>query len=111
MNRIHIKTLGRARENTVVVADDSVSRRHAEIITAHDWLYVTDCASTSGSYVWRRGNWQVLRQDYIKIHEKLRFGDYEIPAADLWQTLQSDHGKIPVRNPETGEIQSTRVTS
>lgn len=75
----------------IVIPDESVAPRHAEVvITADGRYYLTDCASSSGT--WRRiawqansgtdidvaadAGWELLRQDFVAGDEELRFGDH-----------------------------------
>ena len=111
------------------IDDPSVSRRHAEVVPAPGGrLYVTDRASSGGTFVRRGGEWTRIRQAWVEPADRLRFGGYEIGAADLAALCSGgpgpapappdpvpdpppdpprparDEKKKPVRNPITGEI-------
>jgi hypothetical protein len=111
----------------VVIADASVAPHHAElVITDHGRLYLTDCATESGT--WRQGGgdkapgWHPVRQAFVEPDEPLRLGDHRCTANDLLRRRggapseaadSSDawHGPARsrvrgsvVRDPATGEI-------
>jgi class 3 adenylate cyclase len=44
-------TMGRSTENTIVLANPLVSRRHAEIVAATNYYQLRDCASRNGTRV------------------------------------------------------------
>ena len=127
MSRIKIYRLGRNSSNDYVINDDTVSRSHAEYIVCDDGrLYVTDCHSTSGTFVFRGESWQKIRQDFVAPDEKLRFGEAEVSPVELASRAKAsgptaatvapqageseklseapEAGTGFVRNPETGEI-------
>lgn len=71
-------TIGRRQDNDIVLTHDSVSRCHAELIVLEQGrAYLTDCGSTGGTRIFRRGTWQAIRQEFIEADERIRFGDYE----------------------------------
>lgn len=77
-------TIGRTEKSDVRIDDKSVSTRHAElVITVGNELFLTDCASSNGTFVWRQGDWQSVRQDFVRIDEKLMFGRSELSVNDL----------------------------
>lgn len=64
--------IGRSRENEMTLADNSVSRRHAEIRRTFDGQYVLyDRDSTNGVYV----NDQKIRQHYLSEGDVIEIGD------------------------------------
>jgi hypothetical protein len=60
-------TLGRAKENAVVVAHDAVSRQHALIVREDDQFRLSDVGSRNGTYV----NGKLLRASQILAHRDL----------------------------------------
>lgn len=82
-----MKTLwiGRSKnEMDILIEDDSVSGRHAElIITRDDRYYVSDCASSNGTFVRRDNQWIAVTQDYVSGEEPLRFGSFQTTVFQL----------------------------
>ena len=84
MSRITTYLVGRDPRCECRVDDPSVSRRHAEVVAAPDGrFYVTDCASTGGTFVLRGGEWTRIRQAWVGPADRIRFGGREMAAADL----------------------------
>ena len=89
--------IGRSPHADIVLADPSVARRHAELLSTDDGrLFLTDCASDSGS--WRQTaspinaaipDWLPLRQAFIDHDEPLRLGDFHCSGAQLLQMAGS----------------------
>ena len=76
--------------------DPSVSRRHAEVVPASDGrLYVTDRASSGGTFVRRSGEWARIRQAWVGPADRIRFGGYEMGAADLAALCGGGAGPAP----------------
>ena len=80
--------IGRSPYADVVLADTSVARRHAEVVTTGDGRYhLTDCAAPSGT--WRRtdagkdGKWERVRQAFVIVDEPLRLGDHACTILSL----------------------------
>ena len=77
-------TVGRDARCDVVLADDSISRRHAELLVFPDgMLFFTDCASSLGSVLIRDGVERPVHQDVLMPDDRLRLGELELSAADL----------------------------
>lgn len=73
--------VGRSPYADIVLADDSIARRHAEIVvTADGRFHVTDCASGKGTWHAARNTegeelWQPLRQGFVAADQPLRLGE------------------------------------
>ena len=119
MSRVTTYLVGRDPRCECRVDDPSVSRRHAEVVAAPDGrFYVTDRASTGGTFVLRGGEWTRIRQAWIGPADRIRFGGREMAAADLalrgGRAAPPPHPvpardekppvRRPVRDPKTGEI-------
>ena len=125
MSRIRTYVVGRARGCDILLEDASVSRRHAEIVRLPDGhLYVTDRATTNGTFVLVGDEWRPVRQTFVKPTDSIRFGDCQMTAARLDALCPRDGadasgdeaGPAPaaedaldpsrglVRDPETGEV-------
>lgn len=64
-------TLGRSRYCDVVVAHDTVSRRHAEIRREADGCYVTDLGSSNGTWIEGR---RVERERRVRSGDQILLG-------------------------------------
>ncbi len=86
--------IGRSALADIVLADESVAPRHAEVVVTDDGRYfVTDCATASGT--WRRiaapesGDavspplWEPLRQAFVLGDEPLRLGEHLCTLKEL----------------------------
>lgn len=74
-----INSLGRALGNTVVVIDDSISRRHAEIEIAFDQVIVRDLKSLNHTFI----NDTLITEHQLKNGDRLRCGNVEFRFVDL----------------------------
>ena len=84
MSRIRTYIVGRDRECDVRLDDSSVSRRHAECVRLADGrLYITDCATTNGTFVLEGEEWREVRQTFVEPSSHIRFGDYRMTAKRL----------------------------
>ena len=84
MSKIRCYTIGRDPTASVVLPHDTVSRVHAELIpVAGGQVYVTDCASTGGTFIDEGGHWQKITQAFVNAGGKLRFGELEVGVEQL----------------------------
>ena len=98
MSRITTYLVGRDPRCDRRIDDPSVSRRHAEVVPASDGrLYITDCASSGGTFVRRGGEWTRIRQAWVGPADRVRFGGCEMGAADLTALCGGGAGPEPVR--------------
>ncbi len=86
-------TIGRALNCDIVLADESVSRVHAELAFLADGkLLVTDCRSTQGTVLLRSGGAQItVRQELVSPLDTLRFGTVTMPVKELLQAIHLKH--------------------
>ncbi|MDF1848261.1 MAG: FHA domain-containing protein [Parvibaculaceae bacterium] len=76
--------IGRDKASDIRLSDNSVSGQHAElVITVGNDLYLTDCASTNGTFVMSEAGPIRLRQDFVQIEDRLLFGRYEMTVNEL----------------------------
>ena len=93
---VQLKTyvIGRSSFADVVLADESVAPRHAEVVVTDDGrFHVTDCATATGT--WRcvairdSGDavqpplWEPVRQAFVLSDEPLRLGEHQCTLKDL----------------------------
>ena len=84
MSKIRCYTIGRDPTASVVLPHDTVSRIHAELIpVAGGQVYVTDCASTGGTFIDEGGRWQKITQAFVDAGGRVRFGELEIGVDHL----------------------------
>ena len=84
MSRIATYLVGRDSRCDYRIDDASVSRRHAEVVPASGGrFYVTDRASTGGTFVRRDREWARIRQAWVGPTDRIRFGGHELATADL----------------------------
>lgn len=82
-------TIGR-QDADIVIDDPGVSKRHAELVRTGDGrFYLTDCASTSGTHVYRGGRWRTITQDFVEPQEKVAFGRRTFTPVELMGMLRS----------------------
>lgn len=84
MSRYSIYRIGRSAEADIRIDDSSVSRLHAELLlTSGGRYYLTDCASSGGTFLSRDGEWAPLKQDFVEPGEGLLLGRYRTDAKQL----------------------------
>ena len=84
MSRFRTCSVGRDRRCDVRLDDDSVSRRHAEVVRLSGGrLYITDRATTNGTFIFDGGDWRKIRQALLESGGRVRFGDCEMSAGRL----------------------------
>lgn len=77
-------TIGREEACDVSLDHQTISALHAELVlTNTKKLFLNDCASKHGTYVFRSKQWARLIQDFIQPEEWVRFGDLEMQGSDL----------------------------
>ncbi len=88
-------TVGREKTCDIPIADDSVSRLHAELtLLDGGQLFLTDCNSSNGTFLIRQGRSQRVRQEFITPADEVRFGEATFPVEDLLAVLRNKH-RIP----------------
>ncbi len=80
--------IGRSPSADVVIADASLAPHHAELVITDDGrLYLTDCATDTGTWIQSEGQstseWQPVRQGFVHPNQPLRLGDHQCTADDL----------------------------
>lgn len=71
-------TVGRVEENTVQIADASISSRHAEILLRGTDIVIRDLNSTNGTFI----NNEKISEATLKPGQTLRFGQVEMKLDD-----------------------------
>ncbi len=84
MSRIRTFLIGRHQDCDLRLDDDSVSRRHAEVVLTGDGHYfITDRASTGGTFVLDGSGWRPIHQEFVGPTDRLKFGDQELAGSRL----------------------------
>ena len=111
--------IGRKRDCDVVIADPSVSRHHAELVSSSQSEFLlVDCESKFGTFVERNGEWLRVTTMRVDVNDRVKRGCHETSIRVLLTSLQPSHAPsenenragrtIIERNPETGEIIARR---
>ena len=110
MSRLRTYVVGRERGCDVPLDDASVSRRHAEIVrVSGGGLYVTDCATTNGTFVRDGGDWRAIRQAFLEPDGRVRFGGCEMTAAELAALCRREDASPPGAGRDAGGAQGGSV--
>lgn len=121
--RFSVYLIGRGSDVHLRIGDSSVSRIHAElVVTKGGDLFLTDRASSGGTYVARSGNWQRITQDIVYSSDSILLGRHQTTVAKILKGIKQvtekwtdgakrsspNENKLPLgpvrRNPETGEV-------
>lgn len=85
-------TIGRDRGCDVPIADDSVSRLHAEIWMTEDGaILMADRGSSNGTTLLRDGVSFPLRQDVLLPGDEVRFGGALLSVRDIIEAIEIRH--------------------
>ena len=88
-------TVGRDNSCDVPIADDSVSRLHAQVVfTDGDQIFLADCHSSNGTYVVRGGQPRRIQQEFVSPADTVQFGEAVVRVADLLAAIRSKHQKV-----------------
>ena len=125
MPRVRTYIVGREPGCDVRLDDASISRHHAEVVRASGGrLYVTDRATTNGTFILDGDDWRAIRQAFLEPTGRIRFGHVEMsagrldilcPAGEAPPPGREQAGAVPttedspglqvlVRDPKTGEV-------
>lgn len=81
--------IGRDAGCDLVLADRSVSRRHADLmISSSGELEVLDMDSSGGTFLLRDGKEVSISRARLKPTDKVRFGEYEISVKELLARIE-----------------------
>jgi pSer/pThr/pTyr-binding forkhead associated (FHA) protein len=93
-------TIGRERTCDVPIADDSVSRLHAEISILEGGKYfLTDCHSSNGTMLHRGGTPKRISQETVFLSDKVQFGDVTLSVSDIVDSIKARSPKVEMKPP------------
>lgn len=88
-------SIGRSVNCDVVLADESVAPRHAELEIVPDGpLIISDSGSGLTTCVVHRGQRRAVRKAIVSIDDALQVGDVEIPVSELLVAIQLRHPEV-----------------
>ena len=94
-----VYTIGRSEESDVVFSDNSVSRHHAELVLGRDGaLYLTDCASSHGTFVKSDNQWVAVRQMAVSSDDHVRIAGEEMTVGQLVTLAKTKKDSIGGKN-------------
>ncbi|MBN1960403.1 MAG: DUF4388 domain-containing protein [Deltaproteobacteria bacterium] len=71
-------SIGRTPERDLVLAEDMVSRMHAQLVIRRDALYLTDLGSTNGTFL----NGEKIKRAELKLHDRILIGTSILKVID-----------------------------
>lgn len=87
-------TIGRDKECDIAIADDSVSRVHAELTLLEGGkLLLADQASSNGTSIIQGGHPRRIEQSYVVPTDQVQFGSVVLRVSDLIEAIQAKASK------------------
>ena len=104
----HRTTLGRQTSNDVVVPEQAVSRRHAEIVKTEDGYSLQDLSSTNGTFL----NGEKLEGEaLLKDDDRVRLGDTEVSLVFQDPTAATVQFELPTATqPDTTAVKTAETS-
>ena len=85
-------TIGRGRECDIILADESVSRYHAELVFLKEGrLLLIDCKSKNGTFLVQKDKEKEVRQELISPLDTVQFGDVRLSVTELLESIRLKH--------------------
>ncbi len=103
MSRVY--SIGRGAGSDIPIREDSVSRQHAQLAFTDDGrCHLKDCDSTYGTFVFRDGKWERIKQTVIELEDLLRFGNWQIKTAQFVKMLRAEESALQAQSEKTSFI-------
>lgn len=94
-------TIGRERTCDIPIADDSVSRLHAELsVLEGGKFFLTDCHSSNGTTLLRDGATRRISQEVVFATDRIQFGNVILSMSDILDSLRSRTPHAPQQQPQ-----------
>ena len=88
-------TIGRDRGCDIPIADESVSRLHAQLtFTEGQQIFLTDCKSSNGTFLFRGARPEPIQQEFISPDDKVQFGSVVFQVSDLLAAIKKKHNQV-----------------
>ena len=88
-------TIGRDRGCDIPIADESVSRLHAQLtFTEGQQIFLTGCKSSNGTFLFREERPEPIQQEFISPEDKVQFGSVTFQVADLLVAIKKKHNHV-----------------
>lgn len=102
MSIISTYLVGRSGDCDLVLSHPSVSRVHLEVVCLARDFYLTDRASSGGTFVWQDHSWVRIKQSQVAASTRLCLGEYEMSATDLAVLKRPSEGNLNAQRPKEG---------
>ena len=93
-----VLTVGREADISLPDTEDTVSRRHLEIIIVDDGYYLRDLESQNGTYLEQKGHMTPFTQGWVSKDQVIALGETRLTLAEL---LGDSRRKLPGARHET----------
>jgi pSer/pThr/pTyr-binding forkhead associated (FHA) protein len=81
--------IGRDPGCAIPIADDSISRRHAQITLDGSHIRVEDVGSSNGTFLIRQGQKKKIQaEETVFSTDTLQFGEVQLTVKDLLESIQ-----------------------
>lgn len=90
MSKEKTYTIGRSRNCHIVLADDTVSKEHAQIsLTGERKIFLTDTGSRNGTYLLKGKEFRkIQKKTHIVPGDTVKFGECEMVVGDILDDLR-----------------------
>lgn len=98
-------TIGRDQKCDVPIADDSVSRLHAELTFLEgDRLSLADRGSSNGTFLLRERKARRIQQEVVTPADRVRFGTIELEVKDLLAAIRQKYPDLTPDGPSASKL-------
>ena len=87
--------IGRDKTCDIAIADDSVSRLHAEFTISNGKILLSDCGSSNGTHVFRNNQRQRVTQAALAAGDEVQFGTVTLTFEQLLEAVGGSSKAVP----------------